>query len=141
MFEINYGLPLILVIFLTTLFLMNRLLFRPVLAVMEERKKQTSGAMQEAGKTGEDYQKLFDLYQEKLREAAQEGYRRIDAQRADALTYRRKCIADAQSGAQEILARMKGELTLQVVESKNKLRLDAQEIADSIANKILHPNR
>jgi len=140
MFEINIALPLILIIFLTTLFLVNRILFRPMLAMMEERKKRTIGGQIQAGKTLDHYQKMFAGYQEKLKEAYQEGYRHKDIVRGEAMQSRRQKLAEAQEKAQGIISGMKSDLSRQIDESKHQLRLEANGLAESIASRILLRN-
>lgn len=140
MFEINIALPLILVIFLTTLFLVNRILFRPMLAMLEERKKRTVGGKVQAAKTLDAYQQLFEGYQEKLRETSQEGYRHKDVVRGEAMQVRRQKLTVAQDQAQGIISGMKLDLSRQIEESKHQLRFEAQHLADSIVSRLLLRN-
>ncbi len=140
MFEINIALPLILVIFLTTLFLVNRILFRPMLAMLEERKKRTSGGKMQAEKTLDQYQKMFEGYQDRLKEAYQEGYRQKDIVCGEAMQGRRQKLKEAQDKAQGIISSMKSDLSQQIDESKHQLQLDAHLLAESIASRILLRN-
>lgn len=140
MFDFNIALPIILVIFLTTLFLLNRILFRPLLAVMEQRKTLTSGTKKEAVKSMEHYQAVFEDYQKKIKAAHQEGYRLKDVARAEAAQLRKKRLDGVHAEAQTTIQRMKSDLTLQIDESKQHLRSEVQELADTIASKIMLRN-
>lgn len=140
MFDFNIALPIILVIFLTTLFLLNRILFRPLLAVMEQRKTLTSGTKKEAAKSMEHYQAVFEEYQKKIKAAHQEGYRLKDVARAEAAQLRKKRLDSVHTEAQTTIQRMKSDLTVQIDESKQHLRSEVQELADTIASKIMLRN-
>jgi F-type H+-transporting ATPase subunit b len=124
-------------LFLITMYVANRLLFQPYLALRERRKAGIEGARAEADRmTAEADAKLAD-YEKQLavaRNRANEEGRKI---RGEATAHERevtdKARATAQTAIDEAQAKMRGETE----SARTQLMPQADAIAKQIASKLL----
>lgn len=137
MITLDWTLAAAAAIFLITLFALNRLLFKPLFRVLDERKSQTSDLRQEAQKTLGDYQSLFQQCQEKVKEEKQSGYRLAEAVRREALKEREQRIAQARATAANLLREATGKIHEEMLAAQGQLKREAEEIARIITAKVL----
>lgn len=120
-------------VFLVVAYLLNVLVFRPVLAVLEERARLTGGVRRMLG----DYDQRLAEYEAALRAARVEAAQLIAERRAAALQRRTQMIEDAKQAAAAEAAAAAQALNTQVVAVKATLARDAEQLAASIAGAIL----
>lgn len=137
MITLDWTLAAAAAIFLITLFALNRLLFKPLFRVLDERKAQTSDLRQEAQKTLGYYQSLFQQCQEKVKEEKQSGYRLAEAVRREALKEREQSIAQARATAENLLREARGKIHEEMLAAQGQLQREAEEIARIITAKVL----
>jgi F-type H+-transporting ATPase subunit b len=125
-------------IFIATIFILNFLLFRPILRVQAEREKRTTGLMSQTRRDLDHHLSLFDQYQATIKNARMEGYRLIETSRAEALQYRNGKLEAGRGGAEQLIQEAREMVRSQGVQAKARLEIDAQEIARQIASAILH---
>ena len=125
------------VVFLVVLVALNKLLFKPLLAVQAEREDRTSGQMAQTRNQLVHCQELFDQYQAAVRKCRLEGYRRQEQVRAEALQKRTESLAQAKTNAEKMLQESCYSIEAQVQAAKEELNRAAREIADGIAASIL----
>ena len=138
MFEFGYSLPIIVVLFLITAFALNRLLIRPMQAILDERDRRTSGTLKLSEKSLEEYSHLFEDYGTRVKRAQMEGYSLQDQIRAESVQNRIRSIREARAQAEDIIQRMKADLKQQVTLSQGRLRADVEELSTRIAALLLH---
>jgi len=135
--NINFTLLIQLINFLVLLFLLNALLFKPVLAKMREREARIK---QEREKTQDLEQKVLDeenRHQEELAKA-----RLIAAQEKATLVGEAKkkeaeILDKARGEASRIVDEMRTAIQGEIVEVKQRLREDMAPLARSMAEKLL----
>src|SRR5437660_538922 len=84
-------------VFLLLVFLLNTLIFKPVLNVVNERERLTTGAMAQAKHSMHDYEKRLSTYEEKIGQARAESYKMLEAERNVALGKRSQILAGVKS--------------------------------------------
>jgi F-type H+-transporting ATPase subunit b len=131
------SLLLIIALFMFFVFVMNRLLFRPVGRVLDERQVLTEGATNEARAAGRRYQVKLAEYEATIRKARAESYRRLEQDRAKALEERRRLIEDAKQKASGEIEQAKSEIRQQAEGARVTLETEARQIAASISRTIL----
>ena len=125
------------VIFLVVLAALDRILFRPLSQVQEERKKRTSGLMAQV-RTELDYHlELFNQYQAKIKHCRTEAYRQQEKIRADALQKRAEALARARAYGERLIEESRASIRDQVEAAKARLEDEAGEMASGIAARIL----
>jgi len=125
------------VIFLVLIVALNKLLFKPLMKVQAERESRTTGLMHQTQENLNHHLSLFSEYQESIKNARMEGYRRQEQLRAEALKKRAEVLAQSRTAAERMIVDSRESIRTQVETEKQLLTLDAQEIAGSITSTIL----
>ena len=134
--ELNTAL-FVFVLVLIVMFSLNRLLFRPVLRTLDNRKAHTDQLAENALKDRQEIERLIETYTESLErvrgEVAQvrSEARKETQQAVEAILG--KARAEAQAELQQALA----ELEREVSETREALQRSARELADQAAKRIL----
>ncbi|MDM7998212.1 MAG: ATP synthase F0 subunit B [Acidobacteriota bacterium] len=125
------------VIFLVLIVALNKLLFKPLMKVQAERESRTTGLMRQTQENLNHHLSLLGKYQESIKNARMEGYRRQEQLRAEALKKRAEVLAQSRTAAERLIVDSRESIRAQVETEKQLLTLDAQEIAGSITATIL----
>lgn len=131
------SLIVVLVLFVIFVFLLNRLLFRPVGRVLDERGTLIEGATNEARAARRMYDSRLAEYEASIRQARAEGYHRAEQERAAALEARRRQIDEAKAQAHEQIEGAKQEIEQQVVRARTTLESESRQIAERISRTVL----
>ena len=127
----------LLVSFILLISPLNRLIFQPLLKVMEERDQQIVGARARADHVQTQAQEALERYEDSIRtahEAATVERRRVlDVAREELQAITR----GAKSEADRELGRARDDLEGAVVEARESLRGSAEELASLAAERIL----
>ncbi len=120
-------------VFLLVAYLLNVLVFKPVLAVLDERARLTGGFRQQL----EGYDERLAEYEAALRAGRVAAARLIEERRAEALQRRSELIESAKQSAAAEVAAATQALEAQVTALKQNLTRDAERLAASIASTVL----
>ena len=131
------SLVFVLVLFLVFAFLLNRILFRPISRVLDERETLTEGAANEARAARRRYEAKLAEYEATIRQARAESYRLAEQVRAAALDERRRMIDQAKQRAHEEIARARQEIERQVAKARAALESEVRQIAERISRTVL----
>ena len=127
----------IIALFLLFVFVMNRLLFRPIGRVLDERQTLTEGATNEARAAARSYQARLAEYEAAIRQARAESYRQLEDKRALALEERRHLIEEAKQKASGEIEQAKSEIKQQADSARATLDAESRQIAGRISRTIL----
>jgi len=125
------------IVFLFTLWALNKLLFKPLLAVLDQRRSLTIETREEASQKTEYREALFQEYLEKVKQEKQRGYQLAEAVRKETMEKRRRRISEARSEAEALMNRAKAEVDEEAESVKQELKSDAEGMAEIIANRVL----
>jgi F-type H+-transporting ATPase subunit b len=131
------SLVLVLILFIIFVFVLNRILFRPIGRVLDERQTRTEGAVNEARAARRRYEAKLTEYEATIRQARAEGYRRSEQERAGALEERRKLIEAAKQNTNEQITHARSEIQEQVTRARTALASESRQIADRISRTVL----
>ncbi|MBI4445866.1 MAG: hypothetical protein HY645_08135 [Acidobacteria bacterium] len=137
MINVDWTLPVAAGIFIVTLVALNQLLFKPLFRVLEERKSNTSDQRNLAQSILLQYQSLHDHYLEKLKTERQIGYKLAESVREDALQQRQARLMEARQKAEALVDEARLQVHSELETARGQLRSEVDEIARSIASKIL----
>jgi len=129
------------IVFLFTLWALNKLLFKPLLDVLDQRSSLTVETREEASQKAEYREALFQEYLEKIKQEKQRGYQLAEAVRKETMEERRIRISEARSEAEALMNKAKAEVDREVESVKQDLKSDAEEIAKIIANRVLEKQK
>ena len=129
------------IVFLFTLWALNKLLFKPLLDVLDQRSSLTVETREEASQKAEYREALFQEYLEKIKQEKQRGYQSAEAVRKETMEERRKRISTARSEAEALMNKAKADVDIEVESVKQELKSDAEEMAKIIANRVLEKQK
>ena len=124
-------------VFLFLVFALNRLLFRPLLGIQQERERRTTGVEAQANRGLEHYADLFNRYQATIKNTRLEGYRRQEQVRAEAIARRAARLDEARRAAEQLIQQSRATIQTETRTAHEQLGREAQEIARGIAASIL----
>ena len=127
----------VLVLFIIFVFVLNRILFRPIGRVLDERETLTEGARTEARAATRRYQAELADYETRIRQARAESYKRLEQQRAAALEERRQLIEQAKADANNQIEQAKAEIAQQAATARTALEVESRQIAAQISRSVL----
>ncbi|MBN1569270.1 MAG: ATP synthase F0 subunit B [Acidobacteria bacterium] len=125
------------IIFLILIFVLNQLLFKPLMRVQAERESRTTGLMSRTQEELKHHLNLLNQYQASIKNARMEGYRRQEQLRAEALKKRAEVLAQSRTAAERMILDSRDSINSQIAMVKQQLTLDAQELAQRITSTIL----
>lgn len=131
------SLVFVLVLFLILVFVLNRILFRPIGRVLDERQTLTEGAANQARAARHSYDARLADYEAAIRQTRAESYKRSEQERAAAVEERRHLIDEAKLHAHEQIERAKQEIEQQVVQARAALESESRQIAERISRTVL----
>ena len=124
-------------IILTMVFVLNRLLFRPIGRILSERETRTRGRTGEARETIQRVKESLSRYENSLRQARAEGYGLLKQQQSAAYEERKRKVAVVRGEVEEQVEQQKGEIRTQVEQARGSLRDEAERVAADISSHLL----
>jgi len=124
-------------IIITMVFILNRVLFRPVNRALDERENRTRGRSKEAREIIRRVEGSLSRYEDSLRKARAEGYRLLEQQQAKALDERQCQIASVRKDVEEEIEQERGRIQAQSDEARATLEVEARRVAATISSQIL----
>jgi F-type H+-transporting ATPase subunit b len=122
---------------LTCTFLLNTLIFKPILAVIEARAKAIADARKMAETAAERANVATTEYTQKLNAARSEVYRAMDEKRRAALESRAALLSETRAIAERELADASRRLTQETDEARASLDREADVLAGAIVSRVL----
>ena len=124
-------------IIITMVFVLNRLLFRPVGRALREREARTRGRTGEAREIIQRVKESLSRYENSLRRARAEGYGLLEQQQSEAYGERQRRITALRQEVEEQIEKEKGEIHAQAERARHTLRDEAEQVAASIRSQVL----
>jgi len=133
----DWTLPVASLIFLITLFALNKLLFQPLLKILDIRRERTIEMRQKAQKELEYQQALLEEYTSRIKQEKQAGYRLADSLRAKALQERQQAMAQARTDAEQVVKQAKDDIRAEAEKARHRLQQESEDVAALITARVL----
>lgn len=128
------------VIFVFLLFvILERLFFRPITAVLQQRGEATVGALARAREQASTAEAKLREYEAAFQAARQEIYRLREAARRAGLSEREGTVQKARAQAERLLREAQASLAAEVAGAQQQLDSACRALAEEIATTILGP--
>jgi F-type H+-transporting ATPase subunit b len=127
----------VIVLVLLTIFLVNTLIFKPILAVIEARLKAVSDARTLAQTAAERARAASAEYNDKLGAARSEIYGEMDEKRRAALAARAATLGDTKAAVEREVSDASTRVQLEAAAARATLDREAEGIADTIVARVL----
>lgn len=137
MLDINFTLIIQFANFLILMFLLNTLLFKPILAIMARRRETIDQTLADASSADDAAGETLRRYQEALAEARQASDARFAKAQVSAGEHRRERLAEAERQATEAVAQAAGSIRRATEEARADLRDQALSLAQDITERVL----
>jgi F-type H+-transporting ATPase subunit b len=137
MLQIDSTLFLQIVNFLFLVWILNRLLFRPFLKVVEERVERTRGARTQAEDLAVKAEDLKGQYESGVSEAKSQGGSYKEAQIRAGQSDSEKIVGEARMKNSDHIGSARRELQASVEEARKELVQDSINLAKEMTEKIL----
>ena len=124
-------------IILAALYILNVLIFRPLLGLLDRREKLTQGTVDEAKKLTEAAENLISEYKQKIDDARAEATEKRAEIRREAQLIAEKMVSEARDESHSALESYKRDLDTQVADIKTKIKPEIENLAKDISDKVL----
>lgn len=122
---------------LTCTFLLNTLVFKPILRVIEARSKAVADARALAESVSNRATAATNEYTQKLNAARSEVYRQMDEKRRSALDARAAVVGETRAMVERELADATERLKQQANEARASLDRESDALAKTIVSRVL----
>jgi len=123
--------------FLILLVLLHRLLYRPLLAKMEERSAAIRKALDEAAAARAEAARQAEEHAARLRHAQAEALAIREAALREAQEEARRQLEAAQARAQRLVEETRAQLDAEIRRAREELRREVADLATAVAEKLL----
>ena len=137
MIEINFTILIQAFNFFLLLVILNKVLYKPILKILEEREQRIDGQQQQAKKITEDGQVLQGDYDKKLYNAKIEAMNTKNAARSASSEQANSIIDDSRKKAEEIINQMQQQMASELAQAKKELEPELSVMSATIAQQIL----
>lgn len=137
MVDISFTIILQWLNFAILLFLLTKLLYKPMIGFLDRRKEGIEKDYDQAQLTREEAEKILDKYQEKMTAADQEGREILFEARREGMEAREKIISHAEEGGKKLIEKANEEIKLLEKKAQRKLREETVDLSISVAEKIM----
>jgi F-type H+-transporting ATPase subunit b len=116
---------------------LDRLLFRPLLRVMEERQRAITSARELAERSAHEARRATAEFDRKTGEARAELYRQMDEMRRTAMDERADIMNRTRAEAESEIAAASAKLQAEAEEARRRLSTEAETLGAAVAERIL----
>lgn len=124
-------------IIIMMVFLLNRILYRPISRVLDERESRTRGRSGEALDILRRVKESLSRYENSLRQARAESYRLLEQQQSEATGERQRRVLAVREELEERIEEQKKEIRAQADDARITLEGEARRAAASISSQVL----
>ncbi len=126
-----------LVIFIIALFILNTLIFKPLVRVWERRDELTKGTVDEARNLTDEVEEIISNYNSKINEARTEATEIRNELRRQGQSEAEKILTSTREETQKELDSHRGKLEIEITEIKNKIQPEIDLLSKDISTRIL----
>ncbi|MEZ5416357.1 MAG: hypothetical protein R2708_03315 [Vicinamibacterales bacterium] len=127
----------VIALFLLSVFVVNALIFKPILEVSESRARAVRDARELAASAAQKAADASEKFDRTLTSARAEVYKQMDDARRGALDKRAALMADTKREAESALTDAVARLGTQAAAAKTALEAEATTLAGDIVNRVL----
>jgi F-type H+-transporting ATPase subunit b len=127
----------VVVLIIVLAFILDRLVFRPVLGVIKKREEAVTSARLLAERATEEARQAGEEFERKTAAARAEVYRQMEEMRRAGLEERTALVEATRHEAEQALAEARAQLHHDVEAARARLDQDADALANEAAGRIL----
>lgn len=132
------AIPTVILVFLLFIIL-DRIFFRPILAVLKQREESTVGALARAREQAATAETKARQYEEAFQAARQDVYRQRETARHTNLEQRDSALRTAREQAEVVVREAQAALAAEVARAKAELDGACRPLAEEISESLVGP--
>ena len=136
--SINETLIVQVISFLIFLFIINRIMFRPLRHVMDERKSHIDKIQQDIDTAHSEYETLTDQIQARENDVRNEAFQQREHLTARGQRQAADIIASTREEISDLKAEAEKEVDLQIAAARKRIEMEAEELSKKIIATVLH---
>ena len=117
--------------------LLDRLFFRPLVAVLKKREVATTGALARAQAQIAEAEEKARQYEAAFQAARQEIYRQREHERRAILAEREATLKEARAQSEGLIRSAQASLADEVAQGKSQLQASGQALGEEVADTVL----
>jgi len=137
MLELNYWFFVLLLNFLVLLYVLNIILFKPLVKLFTEREDSIKGSLDAAKEMNRRKEDAVAAMNRELKEAVSKSNEIFDTSRKEGLQRQKEILEGASTQAHEHIQKAKAELKTEAEKARQKLRVDVEKFSDEIVKKLV----
>ena len=127
----------LLVNFLVLIYVLNILLFKPLLRLFKERADNVNGALGAAKDMNQKKEETIAKLSRELTDARNKAKGTFEALRAEGANTQREVFSKAEAEAADILQKARQELKAEAEKARQALKSDVDKFSDEIVRKLI----
>ena len=127
------------VVFLVLFFAYKLIVHKPLVAVLDERRARTQGAVEKANADIAAAEARTAEYEQRLRDARLSIFKKLEARRQQWLQARTAAVAEARVAAETRVKAARAALEQDVEQAKVTLQSESETLANQIIRTVLKP--
>ena len=123
--------------FLVLLFILNAILFKPLLKIFKEREDTVKGALDTAKEMQQKREDGIARLNRELAESRSKAKEVFDSLRSEGIDKQKEILSAAEAEALSILNKAKEEIRTEAEKSRTALKADVDKFSDEIVRKLV----
>lgn len=123
--------------FVVLLFILKRMLYKPIREIIEKRRGLIAKTVEDAEKTKKEAQELKGKYEEESKKLQEMHSQMIEQTREESLKDRNKVLSEAEKDAAKIIEKEKALFDAEKMRTESELKNKTLEIASTFASNLL----
>jgi F-type H+-transporting ATPase subunit b len=137
MLEFNQWFFVLLANFLILLFVLNAILFKPLVRIFKEREAATAGAIDEAKSLSTRKDDAIAKMNAELMSAKIEAKETFDTLREEGVAKQKEMLSKAEAEAVEMIEKARKELQAAAEKARRALKADIEKFSEEIVSKLV----
>lgn len=123
--------------FIVLMFVLNIILYKPLMNIFKEREASTKGFLDAAKDMDVSKEAGIDKMNKEIAEARKKAKGVFENMRNEGLDTQKKALSDAEAAAAGLLSKAREELKAEVAKATQALRGDVEKFSDEIVRKLV----
>jgi F-type H+-transporting ATPase subunit b len=137
MLELNYWFFVLAANFLFMVWLLNRILFKPLLKLFKERDEAISGSLEAARDLEAKREETIESLKKEFAAAGRRAREKFEALKAEGIGEQKRMLEKASAEASRILEKAREELRAESGRARKALREDVERFSEEIVGKLV----
>ena len=123
--------------FIVLMFVLNIILYKPLLKIFKDREASTKGFLDAARDMGANKEAGIEKMNKEIAEARKKAKGVFENMRNEGLGTQKQALSDAEAAAAGMLQKAREELKAEVTKATQALRGDVEKFSDEIVRKLV----